>query len=257
MQSSRAPTPNLAESLLYKLVNNNVVEGVAPDRNRFREVFTSKYRKVRIYKVGERVCSFITNVSYSQHNPSPQIYSVSEKSKEWVANNRVCDAPGSWFCPGQYPPDIQKYLKEKRDFRQLEDFNTEGADDEYQKEYFENLNRGGAAAARATVHNDKRDPKKQKMRKLSAMDIDMLNENWADSELTSLMYDLIANDRYKELKDYIAMSPEIVHVRSEDGRGPMFWAHEFKRTKMIQVFKALGVSEERTDANGKTPLDSK
>jgi dolichyl-diphosphooligosaccharide--protein glycosyltransferase len=69
-----------------------------------------------------------------------KVQSVSKESKEWVVQNRICDAPGSWFCPGQYPPALEKILKEKKDFRQLEDFNRErGDDDEYQKQYFENL----------------------------------------------------------------------------------------------------------------------
>ena len=98
-----------------------MVPGVQADPNRWKEVFRSKYGKVRIYK----------------------ILSVSQESKEWVLNNRVCDAPGSWFCPGQYPPALEKILGEKRDFAQLEDFNRDdsesGSDAEYQKQYFENL----------------------------------------------------------------------------------------------------------------------
>ena len=54
--------------------------------HKHREVYTSKYGKVRIYKVRN----------------------ISKKSKAWVADpkNRLCDAPGSWYCPGQYPPDL-------------------------------------------------------------------------------------------------------------------------------------------------------
>jgi dolichyl-diphosphooligosaccharide--protein glycosyltransferase len=83
----------------------------------FKPVYQSKHGKVRIFK----------------------IQSVSKESKEWIKNNRVCDAPGSWFCPGQYPPALQKILKEKKDFAQLEDFNVKSSDAEYQKQYFENL----------------------------------------------------------------------------------------------------------------------
>ena len=34
---------------------------------------------------------------------------VSETSRRWLADsaNRKCDAPGSWYCPGQYPPPVQ------------------------------------------------------------------------------------------------------------------------------------------------------
>ena len=82
-------------------------------------MFRSQYHKVRIYK----------------------ILSVSRESKKWVANpeNRLCDVPGSWFCPGQYPPALQKILAEKKDFAQLEDFNKKEGDEDYQKQYFENL----------------------------------------------------------------------------------------------------------------------
>ena len=84
----------------------------------FKEVFSSKHGKVRIFKV----------------------LKVSQESKEWVENNKLCDAPGSWYCRGQYPPALQKILKQKKDFKQLEDFNVQGEDDaEYQKAYFENL----------------------------------------------------------------------------------------------------------------------
>ena len=112
------PSPMMQASLLFRLHSNGLIPGVDVDKNRFKEVYKSTHGKVRIYKV----------------------MSVSKESKEWVANNRVCDAPGSWFCPGQYPPGLQKVLKEKKDFKQLEDFNAKTeADDEYQKKYFEHL----------------------------------------------------------------------------------------------------------------------
>ena len=111
------PTQMMAASLLYRL-HSNGLPGVDVDKNRFKEVYKSEHGLVRIYKV----------------------LSVSKESKEWVLNNRVCDAPGSWFCPGQYPPGLQKVLNEKKDFKQLEDFNAKTeADDEYQRKYFEHL----------------------------------------------------------------------------------------------------------------------
>ncbi|GAX74108.1 hypothetical protein CEUSTIGMA_g1557.t1 [Chlamydomonas eustigma] len=80
------PTPKMAASLLYKLVMNGKRPGVTVDDTLFREVYQSKYGMVRIYKV----------------------LKVSKKSKAWLADptNRLCDAPGSWYCPGQYPPDL-------------------------------------------------------------------------------------------------------------------------------------------------------
>ena len=80
------PTPKMAASLLFKLVSPQ--GSVSPEH--FKEVYTSKYRKVRIYKV----------------------VNIDEESKAWVADpaNRMCDHPdGSGFCPGAYPPALKKF----------------------------------------------------------------------------------------------------------------------------------------------------
>ena len=87
-------------------------------------MYQSKYGKVRIFKV----------------------LKVSKESKEWVKDpkNKLCDG-GGWFCPGQYPPALQKILVQGKDFQQLEDFNKKklkGGDDDdsdYQKQYMDNL----------------------------------------------------------------------------------------------------------------------
>ena len=97
------PTAMMAESLLFKLHSHNQRPGVAADPNLFREVYTSRFNKVRIFKVMK----------------------VSKKSKEWVAdaNHRDCDAPGSWYCTGNYPPALEPLINRRIDFAQLEDFN--------------------------------------------------------------------------------------------------------------------------------------
>ena len=112
------PTPMMRDSLLYNLcTHGDQGQKSKLDRSLFQPVFTSKYGKVKIFKV----------------------MNVSEESKRWVADpgNRKCDAPGSWYCTGQFPPapEIQRLLKRRRDFGQLEDFNRKKKDDEYHKEY--------------------------------------------------------------------------------------------------------------------------
>jgi dolichyl-diphosphooligosaccharide--protein glycosyltransferase len=105
-------------SLLYKLHGHNQKPGVTADPNRFREVFTSKYGKVRIFKV----------------------LGVSEESKAFVADpaNRDCDVEGGWFCRGIYPPALESTLQKKNDFAQLEDFNkkknSEADAEDYQRQ---------------------------------------------------------------------------------------------------------------------------
>jgi dolichyl-diphosphooligosaccharide--protein glycosyltransferase len=119
------PTPMMAASLLYKLHSNRMVPGVTVDPKLFREVFTSKYGKVRIYEV----------------------VGVSKKSKAWVADpaNRVCDAPGSWLCRGQYPPALNKVLEKRKNFAQLEDFNVQKDEKarKYHEEYMKKMSQQG------------------------------------------------------------------------------------------------------------------
>ena len=82
----QTPTPSMAASLLYKLTQHKVRPGVEANSTLFKEVWNSRYGKMRIFKV----------------------LRVSKESKEWLADpaNRLCDAPGSWYCPGQYPPKL-------------------------------------------------------------------------------------------------------------------------------------------------------
>ena len=50
---ARDPTPPMANSLLYKLVMNGLRPGVHVDDTLFKEVHTTQYGMVRIYKVWE------------------------------------------------------------------------------------------------------------------------------------------------------------------------------------------------------------
>jgi len=48
--------------------------------------------------------------------------------------NRGCDAPGSWYCVGQYPPALSKLIEKRRNFAQIEDFNKgDGSKSAYTK----------------------------------------------------------------------------------------------------------------------------
>lgn len=245
MMGAGQPTKSLAASLLYKLHSNGLVPGVEVDRNRFREVYRSKYGKVRIYKV----------------------MAVSKESKEWVLQNRKCDAPGSWFCPGHYPPALEKVLEEKKDFAQYEDFNRKEIDKDsqkkYQEQYFKNLNNKhgdpGSFEDDPPAHDPSRELTMAKfmenIRRLDPHQIDIINEDWEDTEETSMMWEIISQGMFREFMAIVLESPEIIHVRSADGRGPMWWAHEYKRPKMIEIMKKLGVSDTRTDKNGRRPID--
>ena len=66
---------------------------------------------------------------------------VSLKSKLWVADpaNRLCDAPGSWYCTGQYPPALHSLIAKRKPFMQLEDFNKKG--DSASKKYVDDYHK--------------------------------------------------------------------------------------------------------------------
>merc|ERR1712061_730340 len=102
------PTPMMAKSFLYKAVNHNLQPGVKLNAKYWKEVHTTKYGLMRIFKV----------------------LNVSKESKAWIADpkNLVCDAPGSWYCVGQYPPALAPLIAKRRNFAQLEDFNKKGAE---------------------------------------------------------------------------------------------------------------------------------
>jgi dolichyl-diphosphooligosaccharide--protein glycosyltransferase len=106
----------MTKSLVYNLVRNDLVPA---DAAMFKEVYRTKYGKVRIFK----------------------IMGVDKESKKWVADpkNRDCDVEGGWYCKGQYPPALDTFLKVKKDFVQLEDFNKKDEDTEYQQKYFESM----------------------------------------------------------------------------------------------------------------------
>ena len=256
------PSPMMQRSLLYQLHGHGLKEGIYVNRNLFTEVFKSKYGKVRIYK----------------------IENVDLESKKWVADpaNRKCDAPGSWFCPGQYPPGLSTILSRKKDFAQLEDFNRNESDEEYQRKYFEALSNPEAAAQHALQNEAYKNSQKQKLMDSSKFKnkefavgadgtaeridkpayvkpdqatIDRVYTDWKDTDVTTAMWSLISQNRVDEFKDWLVKEPATAYTRSKDGRGPMWWAYEARNQEVVKFLRSIGVPETDKDATGKTPAD--
>ena len=76
VDNQMTPTPMMQASMLFRLHNHNVKQNKA-DPKLWEDVFRSRFGKVRIFRVRN----------------------VDKESKKWVANpdNRICDAPGSWY----------------------------------------------------------------------------------------------------------------------------------------------------------------
>ena len=49
------------------------------------------------------------------------------------------------------------------------------------------------------------------------------------------------------------MDPNVVHVRSGDGRGPLWWAYEHGRTDMVKLLMTNGADPNAIDSKGKKP----
>jgi len=114
------PSPMMKKSLVYNLYMHGGQTSAKADPKLFELVWKSENDQMRFFKV----------------------LNVSEESREWVANNRVCDAPGSWYCVGQYPPALAKFLTKRRSFAQVEDFNKNGQKSAYTN-MIEKQKRGG------------------------------------------------------------------------------------------------------------------
>jgi len=55
------------------------------------------------------------------------------------------------------------------------------------------------------------------------------------------------------LEYQLEIDPKSVFVRSGDGRGPLFWACEYRRQDMIDVLLEAGVPKSDTDKDGVEP----
>ena len=194
MDRQGTPTPMMANSLLYKLVTHNQKPGVSLNSTLFREVYTSRYNKVRIYKV----------------------LKVSKKSRKWLADpkNRQCDAPGSWYCTGQYPPAWKKFISTRVSFAQLEDFNRGGGNSEYTKQYMARMN------GEAPSSHEESDATIQFLAAFAPRS--KAEAQWDDTDLTSQMWAIVKNNDLNTMRALIDAAPNVVHARSSDGRGPLW-----------------------------------
>eukprot|EP00584_Thalassiosira_punctigera_P022138 CAMPEP_0172552596 /NCGR_PEP_ID=MMETSP1067-20121228/46223_1 /TAXON_ID=265564 ORGANISM="Thalassiosira punctigera, Strain Tpunct2005C2" /NCGR_SAMPLE_ID=MMETSP1067 /ASSEMBLY_ACC=CAM_ASM_000444 /LENGTH=960 /DNA_ID=CAMNT_0013340615 /DNA_START=110 /DNA_END=2995 /DNA_ORIENTATION=+ len=230
------PSAMMEESFLYALHSHRLKPGVIADPEKFEPVYRSKYGKVRIYK----------------------LLGVSRKSKRWVEQNRQCDA-GGWFCPGQYPPGLREILAKKKDFAQLEDFNRGASDEQYQKEYFENLNNPELARKRAEMKKKEEGPTKSKndlpAKTLSDEEKIEIYSRWEDTEDTTLMWKIVNGNAVDDLERWLKADPGVAWLRSGDGRGPMWWAFESKNQDIVTILMKMGVPHSDKDKNGLTPVD--
>jgi dolichyl-diphosphooligosaccharide--protein glycosyltransferase len=231
------PSAMMKRSFLFNLHGHQIKPEANAPADKFQEVFRSKYGKVRIFK----------------------ILGVSQESKEWVADpsNRICDAPGSWFCRGQYPPGLSRVLEGKKDFSQLEDFNRGDRDEEYTRRYFEDLKDPDSARRKAMAKEIERNKEQvdAELQEKKHVSVDDIYNTWENTDDTTRMWNLINSNAVEELKAWLEAEPHKAYVRSEDGRGPMWWAFEKRNEDVTKLLMKAGVPYTDRDGSGKTPLD--
>ena len=82
-----------------------------------------------------------------------------------------------------------------------------------------------------------------------------LSTQWANTATTTRMWELIDAGDADEIRTWLSADPSAAYVRSEDGRGPMFWAFEKKNEAIVRLLQSAGVKLTDQDGQGKTPRD--
>lgn len=77
--------------------------------------------------------------------------------------------------------------------------------------------------------------------------------SWKDTPETTQMRELLFQGKEEEFRSLIQTDPGLVHMRSADGRGPVWWAVEFNRPNILQYLIAMGVDTTQKDSFGLTP----
>merc|ERR1712032_1571592 len=70
---------------------------------------------------------------------------------------------------------------------------------------------------------------------------------WMNTAATTHMWELINGHATEKLREWLKSEPNIVRVRSEDGRGPLWWAYENGHMDIVDLLVESGAKQdERT-----------
>ena len=71
---------------------------------------------------------------------------------------------------------------------------------------------------------------------------------WSNSEDTTLMWQIVSSgESAPELEAWLKRAPGLIHLRAEDGRGPLWWAYEYDRPDMVALLVREGADPDATD----------
>merc|ERR1711907_253273 len=76
---------------------------------------------------------------------------------------------------------------------------------------------------------------------------------WKNTPITTRLWEVISKNDVPGLEQMIKVNPRVVHARSEDGRGPLFWAYEYQKADIVKMLEGAGVDNTLKDKHGMTP----
>mmetsp|Transcript_37690 Transcript_37690/g.61960 ORF Transcript_37690/g.61960 Transcript_37690/m.61960 type:complete len:185 (+) Transcript_37690:85-639(+) len=84
-----------------------------------------------------------------------------------------------------------------------------------------------------------------------------LGQTFENTQETTLIWTLISTGQSMQLHGFIIEHPSVLMLRSEDGRGAIWWAWEFKNAEALAILAVNGVDLHypQEDANGKKPFE--
>jgi hypothetical protein len=78
---------------------------------------------------------------------------------------------------------------------------------------------------------------------------------WANTEDTTRLWQLVNAGDLSTLRNWLFREPSAVHLRAEDGRGPLFWAYEYNKQHIIDFLLERGADPDALDVNNQRPED--
>merc|ERR1719445_1784672 len=78
-----------------------------------------------------------------------------------------------------------------------------------------------------------------------------------NTQETTLLWTLISTSQNMQLHGFIIEHPSVLMLRSEDGRGAIWWAWEYKNAEALAILAVNGVDLHfsQTDASGSKPFE--